>query len=138
MKIKQAQAPGRITSLDYILGFSTLEEVIETVQRFNIQHKGSRNPNGKEGGILIEAKDGDMYRKYRPQVKSIAEEILKVLKKYNIDSWEGGIRNHCPIFLHSFDEKSVREWHTLGTNLPRNQLLEQSTFKDRSLVEYAK
>lgn len=32
------------------------------VINFNKQHKGGRNPDGRLGGILIEAKDSQMYR----------------------------------------------------------------------------
>jgi len=32
------------------------------VIEFNKKHKGARNPDGRLGGILIEAKDSHMYR----------------------------------------------------------------------------
>jgi len=60
--IKQAQAPGRLTIFDYQFTFPLLSDVIEMVINFNKQHKGSRNPDGRLAGILIEAKDSQMYR----------------------------------------------------------------------------
>lgn len=60
--IKQDQAPGRISVFDFKFTFPTLDEVIEMVIKFNQLHKGKRNPDGRLGGILIEAKDSQMYR----------------------------------------------------------------------------
>ena len=60
--IKQAQAPGRISRFDFKFTFPTLDDVIEMVIAFNQQHKGKRNPDGRLAGILIEAKDSQMYR----------------------------------------------------------------------------
>ncbi len=60
--IKQDQAPGRISIFDYKFTFPTLDEVITMCLKFNEQHKGKRNPDGRLGGILIEAKDSQMYR----------------------------------------------------------------------------
>lgn len=47
---------------DFKFTFPTLDEVIEMVIKFNQLHKGKRNPDGRLGGILIEAKDSQMYR----------------------------------------------------------------------------
>ena len=60
--IKQDQAPGRLTIFDYKFTFPLLSEVIEMVIAFNKQHGGKRNPDGRLAGILIEAKDSQMYR----------------------------------------------------------------------------
>jgi glycerophosphoryl diester phosphodiesterase len=60
--IKQAQNPGRISVFDYKFTFPLLDDVVEMVINFNIQHQGRRNPDGRLGGILIEAKDSQMYR----------------------------------------------------------------------------
>ncbi len=60
--IKQDQAPGRISIFDYKFTFPTLDDVVKMVIEFNKQHKGSRNPDGRLAGILIEAKDSQMYR----------------------------------------------------------------------------
>lgn len=56
------------------------------VINFNKQHKGSRNPDGRLGGILIEAKNGQMYRDMYGI--EIAETILQTLRKYGIDTIE--------------------------------------------------
>lgn len=76
LTIKQKQYKYRIASLDEYLYMPTLEEVIERVQLFNILHQGDTHPQGKIGGILIEAKDGDMYRSRHPNKPSIASKIL--------------------------------------------------------------
>ena len=60
--IKQAQAPGRLDIFDYKFTFPLLSDVIEMVIKFNKLHQGKRNPDGRLGGILIEAKDSQMYR----------------------------------------------------------------------------
>lgn len=60
--IKQAQAPGRIPIFDYKFTFPLLDDVISMCIEFNKLHKGKRNPDGRLGGILIEAKDSQMYR----------------------------------------------------------------------------
>jgi hypothetical protein len=39
-----------------------LDEVIELCINFNIYHKGARNPDKRLGGVLIEAKDSQMFR----------------------------------------------------------------------------
>ena len=57
----------------------TLEEVIEKVILFNNLHQGTKNPDGKRGGIMIEVKDGDMYRGRHPKNKSIALKTVYVL-----------------------------------------------------------
>lgn len=86
--MRQNQAANRITSLDWHFGFSTLDEVIELVKSFNKLHKGARNPDGRIGGILIEAKDGDMYRGiYGDRKVSIGKKILDVLKEHDVESW---------------------------------------------------
>ena len=60
--IKQDQAKGRIKVFDYKFTFPLLSEVIQMVIKFNLEHKGARNPDGRLAGILIEAKDSQMYR----------------------------------------------------------------------------
>jgi hypothetical protein len=57
------------------------------VIKFNELHKGGRHPFGKMGGIMIEAKDGDMYRLVHPGKQSIGSKILEVLGRYGLDSW---------------------------------------------------
>lgn len=102
--MRQNQAPNRITSLDWHFGFSTLEEIIDLVKDFNNLHNGARNLDGRISGILIEAKDGDMYRSiYGNKKISMGKKILNVLKDKGVDTWEKGIQNKCPIYLHSFD-----------------------------------
>ncbi len=56
LRIKQDQAPGRITAADYKFTFPTLFEVIEAGLAFNALHRGQRNPDGRLVGLLIEAK----------------------------------------------------------------------------------
>lgn len=51
---------------------------------FNTLHKGSRNPDKRLGGVLIEAKDSQMYRDMFGL--EIGETILNTLRKYNIDT----------------------------------------------------
>jgi hypothetical protein len=82
--IKQAQAPGRLTIFDYKFTFPLLSDVIEMVIAFNKQHQGKRNPDGRLGGILIEAKDSQMYRDLFN--REIGKDILDLLKKYNIET----------------------------------------------------
>lgn len=53
LRVRQNQAKGRITSLDGHFGFSTLDEVIEMVKRFNKLHQGRRHPEGRIGGICL-------------------------------------------------------------------------------------
>ena len=60
--IKQAQYRGRNEIFDYEFTFPTLDDVIEMVINFNKIHEGKRNPDGRLGGILIEAKNGQFYR----------------------------------------------------------------------------
>lgn len=60
--IKQAQNPGRISVFDYKFTFPVLDDVVEMVINFNQLHQGKRNPDGRLAGILIEAKDSQMYR----------------------------------------------------------------------------
>lgn len=54
------------------------------VINFNLQHKGKRNPDGRLGGILIEAKDSQMYRDLYGL--EIGETILQTLRKHNIST----------------------------------------------------
>ena len=51
--IEQKQNPGRMTALDDLLTFATLDEVIKMVIGFNQKHQGRRNPDGRLAGILI-------------------------------------------------------------------------------------
>jgi len=49
---------------------------------FNKQHQGKRNPDGRLAGILIEAKDSQMYRDlYNIE---IGKDILELLRTYKI------------------------------------------------------
>ncbi len=51
--------------------------MIDLVKDFNNLHNGARNMDGRISGILIEAKDGDMYRKIYGKGKvSIGKKIL--------------------------------------------------------------
>ncbi len=56
------------------------------VVTFNKQHQGKRNPDGRLAGILIEAKDSQMYRNLYS--REIGADILELLKKYNIETIE--------------------------------------------------
>lgn len=60
--IKQALVPGRLSIFDFKFTFPTLDDVVKMVINFNEKHKGKRNPDGRLAGILIEAKDSQMYR----------------------------------------------------------------------------
>lgn len=62
IKIKQVLEPNRLKIFDLLFTFPTLDEVIQMAIDFNQLHKGSRNPDGRLVGILIEAKDSQMYR----------------------------------------------------------------------------
>jgi len=84
-----------------------LDEVVEMVINFNKQHQGKRNPDGRLAGILIEAKDSQMYRDLYGL--EIGETILNVLRKYNIETIEKA-QSICPIYLHSFDYGTVKYW----------------------------
>ncbi len=117
--IKQDQAPGRISVFDFKFTFPTLDEVIEMVIKFNQQHKGKRNPDGRLGGILIEAKDSQMYRDLYGL--EIGETILETLKRHNISTIAEASKV-CPIYLHSFDYGTVKYW-AAHSELPNNYLL---------------
>ena len=90
---------------------------------FNKQHKGKRNPDGRLGGILIEAKDSQMYRDLYGL--EIGETILQTLRKYNVSTIEES-EKVCPIYLHSFDYGTVKYWAS-HTELPNNYLLSKGT-----------
>lgn len=107
LSIKQKQAQGRITSVDNYFGFPILSDVIRLVKKFNKEKKPSNFKKDHKAGILIEAKDGDMYRKIYGQKKSIGKKILEVLKQEGVETWQSGINNECPIYLHSFDKYTV-------------------------------
>ncbi len=116
--IKQAQAPGRLTIFDYQFTFPLLSEVIEMVIAFNKQHAGKRNPDHRLAGILIEAKDSQMYRDLYGM--EIGKDILDLLKKYNIETIAKA-EKLAPIYLHSFDLGTVKYWGN-NTELPNNFL----------------
>lgn len=100
LHIKQDQAPGRITTLDYFFSFPTLYDIIEYGLAFNLQHQGARNPDGRLVGLLIEAKSSEMYRELYGY--EIGATILSVLRKYKLDSVDSCTKR-LPIYLHSFD-----------------------------------
>lgn len=107
MTIKQDQAPGRLTIFDFQFTFPLLSDVIEMVIEFNKQHKGARNPDGRLAGILIEAKDSQMYRDiYNIE---IGQTVLELLKKYDIETIDKSAKI-CPIYLHSFNYGTVKYW----------------------------
>lgn len=83
LRIRQVRGKGRTDLFDYKLTFSTLSEVIERVIGFNRQHNGNRNYDHRYGGILIEAKDSQMYRDLYDGIE-IGEKILEVLKKHSL------------------------------------------------------
>lgn len=89
------------------------------VINFNKQHRGNRNPDGRLAGILIEAKDSQMYRDLYGL--EIGETILEVLKKYGVETIEKA-EMICPIYLHSFDYGTVKYWAE-KTELPVNYLV---------------
>ena len=126
LRIKQDQAPGRISVFDFRLTFPTLDEVIEMVIQFNKQHNGKRNPDGRLGGILIEAKDSQMYRNLYDL--EIGATILETLRKHGIDSIDAA-EKICPIYLHSFDYGTIKYW-AANTELPINYLLSKGTSFD--------
>ena len=117
--IKQAQAPGRISIFDFKFTFPLLDDVVEMCIKFNKQHKGKRNPDGRLGGILIEAKDSQMYRDMYDL--EIGETILQTLRRYHVDTIDEADKL-CPIYLHSFDYGTVKYW-AANTELPVNYLL---------------
>lgn len=85
---------------------------------FNKQHKGKRNPDGRLAGILIEAKDSQMYRNLYN--REIGKDILDLLKKYDIETIAKA-EKICPIYLHSFDYGTVKYWG-MNTELPNHFL----------------
>eukprot|EP00919_Chromeraceae_sp_WS-2016_P013156 GHVR01030759.1.p1 GENE.GHVR01030759.1~~GHVR01030759.1.p1 ORF type:complete len:119 (+),score=1.30 GHVR01030759.1:402-758(+) len=92
------------------------------VINFNQQHKGKRNPDNRLGGILIEAKDSQMYRDLYGL--EIGQTILEVLRKYGLENIANASIN-CPIYLHSFDYGTVKFW-SKNTELPVNYLIEKT------------
>ena len=84
LKVKQDQAPGRLSIFDFKFGFPTLEQVIQLCIDFNQQHKGARNPNNRLAGMLIEAKNPEMFRQLYGY--NMAQDILDILKKYGLDT----------------------------------------------------
>ena len=122
MGIKQAQAPGRLDIFDFKFTMPLLSDVIEMVIKFNQLHNGGRNPDGRLGGILIEAKDSQMYRNLYN--REIGQDILELLEKYNIDTIDKA-KAICPIYLHSFDYGTVKYWGD-NSELPNNYLAEKT------------
>lgn len=51
---------------------------------FNAKHQGKRNPDGRIAGILIEAKDSQMYRDLYGL--EIGESVLQVLRDNGIET----------------------------------------------------
>jgi hypothetical protein len=88
--------------------------------KFNQLHQGKRNIDGRLGGILIEAKDSQMYRDIFQM--EIGSTVLKVLRKYGLDNIKNATK-YCPIYLHSFDFETVKYW-SRNTELPVNYLIE--------------
>lgn len=132
--IKQAQQSGRITQFDYLFGIPTLDEVVEMCIKFNNLHKGTRNPDKRLGGILIEAKDSQMYRDLYGL--EIGETILSVLRRNNLHTIQNASK-YCPIYLHSFDYGTVKYWSN-STELPINYLVTHSTKYDlNEVAKYA-
>lgn len=86
---------------------------------FNKQHKGKRNPDNRLAGILIEAKDSQMYRELFNN-REIGKDILDLLKKYDIETIAKA-EKLAPIYLHSFDLGTVKYWGD-NTELPNNFL----------------
>lgn len=117
------QAPNRLSIFDFRFTLSTLDEVIENVIKFNSLYQGRRNPDGRLGGILIEAKDSQMYRDLYDV--ELGELILNTLKKHGVHEVNGATEL-CPIYLQSFDFQTVKYWKS-STNLPRNYLVEGKT-----------
>lgn len=87
LQIKQDQAPGRIKTVDFYFSFPTLYDIIEYGLAFNLEHKGSRNPDRRIAGLLIEAKSAELYR--QDYNLEIGDTILGVLQKYGLDSVKG-------------------------------------------------
>lgn len=134
IKIKQALVTGRLNMFDYLWTFPTLDDVIKLVVNFNVQHKGSRNPDHRLAGILIEAKDSQMYRDMYGL--EIGETILRTLEKYGLHTVENATK-FCPIYLHSFDYGTVKYW-AANSPLPRNFLLfHGSDFNLTDINKYA-
>lgn len=132
--IKQVRAPGRLTIFDFKFTFPLLSEVIEMVISFNKLHQGKRNPDGRLAGILIEAKDSQMYRDLYN--REIGKDILELLAKYDIETIEKA-QSICPIYLHSFDYGTVKYWGD-NTELPNHYLAEHGlTFNLTDVVLYA-
>ena len=96
------------------------------VIEFNKQHKGKRNPDGRLAGILIEAKDSQMYRDiYNIE---IGQTVLQLLKKYDIETIDKSAKV-CPIYLHSFNYGTVKYW-SMNSQLPVNYLVEDGDILD--------
>jgi hypothetical protein len=89
------------------------------VVEFNRQHQGRRNPDARLAGILIEAKDSQLYRDlYNIE---IGQTVLELLKKYDLDTIEKATKA-CPIYLHTFDYGTVKYW-SQNTEFPINYLV---------------
>lgn len=89
------------------------------VLAFNELHQGKRNPDGRLAGILIEAKDPQMYRDlYNIE---IGEQILQILRANGVDSIARA-EHKCPVYLQTLDLNTVKYWAAY-TELPRNYLL---------------
>lgn len=101
---------------------------------FNEKHKGKRNPDGRIGGVLIEAKDSKFYRSQFNI--EIGESILTVLKHLNLDSIEES-QLKCPIVLQAFDFETVKYW-SQKTDLPIVFLSKHKDKFEEDLEEIAK
>ena len=84
-----------------------MSDVLEMVIAFNKQHQGKRNPDGRLAGILIEAKDSQMYRDLYG--REIGADILNLLTVYGLETIEKA-KVAAPIYLHSFDYGTVKYW----------------------------
>ncbi|KAM3146947.1 hypothetical protein pb186bvf_001101 [Paramecium bursaria] len=117
--IKQIRAPYRSRAFDSLFTYPTLQEVLQLLLDFNVKLKGSRNPDKRPVGILLEMKDYAYHKFYTDQ--EIADLVIADLKKFGVDTINGA-KDRIPIVLMSFDQESVKRAQQIS-DLPRVQLV---------------
>lgn len=91
---------------------------------FNLEHKGSRNPDNNLVGILFESKDHEYHMNYTNT--NIGDVIIDFLKYNNLESIEKS-KDTVPIILMSFYAETVKVFFE-KSDLPRVQLVQRTWF----------
>lgn len=101
-----------------------MQEIIDAAKAFNLEHKGSRNPDNNLVGILFESKDHEYHMNYTNT--NIGDVIIDFLKYNNLESVEKS-KDTVPIVLMSFYAETVKVFFE-KSDLPRVQLVQKTWF----------